>query len=156
MLKRVGWFLLLILFFTSFSWAQEMGSTHFDMSEFPLWSRDLRRGSIIAFGAFPFAYFFSSFTVDTARWSGNSWDTRYAPWPFNSAGTIEKTEGEKVTTIGIAAGVSIVIALVDYGIMRSRRDRLERQRREIIIEPPHIIRTPLHGEESIDSAEETE
>ena len=123
-----------------------MGSSYFDMSEFPLWARDLRRGEIIAFGAFPFAYFFTNFGYDAYRWSNNSWDNRYAPWPFNTAGTVEKTQEDKIAVIGIAAGVAIAIALVDHGIMRSRRNRLERQRMEIQIEAPIIIRTPMNEE----------
>ena len=149
--KKVACFLLFIfLFSVSPSWAQtgmdDMGTTYFDMSEFPLWARDLRRGEIIAFGAFPFAYFLANFSYDAMRWSNNGGDNRYAPWPFNSAGTIEKTQEEKIATIGFAAGVAIVIAIVDYRIMRARRDRLERQRRETPIDAPIIILTPLHDE----------
>ena len=156
MIKKTGCFLLFILFSFPSSWGQDMGSTYFDMCEFSQGARDLRRGSIIAFGAYPIAYFLTNFGVDTFRWSDNSWDTRYAPWPFNSAGTIEKSDAEKVATIGIAAGVSIVIALVDHGIMRARRNRLERQRLEIQIDPPIIIRTPLHAEDMINLNEEIE
>ncbi|MCL2008444.1 MAG: hypothetical protein FWG77_10195 [Treponema sp.] len=143
---------LLVLFFflfsliPSFAQTNEMGSSYFDMSEFPQWARDLRRGEIIAFGAFPFAYFFTNFGYDAYRWSNNAWDNRYAPWPFNSAGTVQKTQEEQLRTIGIAAGAAIVIAIVDYGIMRARRDRLERERLEAQIEAPIIIRTPLNEE----------
>ena len=149
MIKKTACFLLFILLFSMFPsliHTEDMGSSYFDMSEFPLWARDLRRGEIIAFGAFPFAYFFTNFGYDSYRWSNNSWDNRYAPWPFNTAGTIEKTHEDKIAVIGIAAGLAIVIALVDYGIMRSRRARLERQRLEIPIEAPIIIRTPLNEE----------
>ena len=146
--KIAGLILFIFLFSTVPAWTQEMGSTYFDMSEFPLWARDLRRGEIIAFGAFPFAYFFSNFGYDSIRWSNNGWDNRYAPWPFNSAGTIEKTMQDKAAVIGIAAGLAVFIALVDHGIMRSRRNALERQRMEIPIEAPIIIRTPLYAEDS--------
>ena len=148
--------LFIFLFSLVPAWTQEMGSTYFDMSEFPLWARDLRRGEIIAFGSFPFAYFFANFGYDTFRWSNNGWDNRYAPWPFNTAGTVEKTQEDKIAMIGIAAGIAVFIALVDHGIMRSRRNRLERQRMEIPIEAPIIIRTPLHAEESDSLDEVTE
>ena len=158
-MKKIACFLLVIFLFSVVpAWTQteDMRSSYFDMSEFPLWARDLRRGEIIAFGAFPFAYFFTNFGYDAYRWSNNSWDNRYAPWPINSAGTIEKTQEDKIAVIGIAAGVAVVLALVDYGIMRTRRTRLERQRMEIPIEAPIIIRTPLHTEDFIYPSEETE
>ena len=149
-MKKIACFVLFIFFFSMVpAWTQvsgDMGTSYFDMSEFPLWARDLRRGEIIAFGAFPFAYFFTNFGYDAYRWSNNSWDNRYAPWPFNSAGTIEKTQDDKIAVIGFAAGVAIVIALVDYGIVRSKRIRSERERMEIPIEAPIIIRTPLNEE----------
>ena len=151
MKKKLACFLLFIFLLSiGTSSAQtvsaDMGSSFFDMSGFPQWARDLRRGEIIAFGAFPFAYFFANFGYDAFRWSNNGWDNRYAPWPLNTAGTVEKSQEEQLTTIGLAAGTAIVIALVDYGIIRSRRRRLERQRMELPIEAPIIIRTPLSEE----------
>ena len=142
--------LFIFLFSVSPSWAQtippDIPAHHFDMSEFPQWAKNLRRGEIIAFGAYPLSYFFTNFGYDAFRWSTNSWDNRYAPWPFNSAGTVEKSQGEQIAVIGIAAGLSVVIALVDYGIVRARRNRLERQSREYPIDPPVIIRTPMSEE----------
>ena len=153
---RALFFLCLLLFLASLSGLQAqdtMTSTHFDMSAFPLWARDLRRFEIIMFGSFPFAYFFTTFGYDTYRWSNNGWDTRYAPWPITSAGAIEPGKGEKLMTLGVSAGVSVLIAVVDYGIMRYRRNRLERESSKISEGNQIIVRRPLYESESDGSAE---
>ena len=132
-----------------------MTSTQFDMTGFPQWAKDLRRGSIIAFGAFPFMYFFSNFGVDTYRWIGNSQgnlfnevNRGYAPWPFNSAETIPKTHGQKVLTIGIAAGGAVLVALIDFGIEVHKRKARERATMNYPEGTPIIIRRPLHADDA--------
>jgi hypothetical protein len=122
-------------------------STQFDMTGFPLWAKDLRRGEIIAFGAFPFAYLVANFSFDSYRFATNDWDRRYAPKPFNAAGTIEKTQSQKITTLWIAAGGAVTIALVDYGIMRYKRSREERELRSLPEGTPIINRRPLWEDE---------
>ena len=123
-------------------------SNQFDMSEFPLWAKDLRRAEIVAFGSFPFMYFFSNFGVDTYRWATHGNNMRYAPWPFNSAATIEKKNDEKFLTIGIAAAGAVLVALIDYAIMSYKRNRLERERENLPDGTPIIIRRPLYDEEA--------
>jgi hypothetical protein len=160
---RLFFFVFVLLFFVSIFELHSqtttpdagMASTQFDMTGFPLWAKDLRRGEIVAFGSFPFMYFFSNFGFDAYRWVNNGNDMRYAPWPFNSAGTVGKTTDEKFITLGIAAGGSILIALIDHGIMRYKRNRLERERRNLPDGNPVIIRRPLFDreEEAIPAAE---
>jgi hypothetical protein len=87
----------------------------------PLWATDLRRGEIVAFGTFPFTMFLATFIVDGTRFIINSGDTRYAPWPFKPAGAIDMTDTEKGITITVAVAGSLVIALVDYFIVRHKR-----------------------------------
>jgi hypothetical protein len=123
-------------------------SNQFDMSEFPLWAKDLRRAEIVAFGSFPIMYFFSNFGFDTYRWATHGNNMRYAPWPFNSAATIEQTQNEKFITLGIAAGGAVLVALIDYGIMRYKRNRLEREQANLPDGTPIIIRRPLYDEEA--------
>ena len=118
------------------------------MSEFPQWSRDLRRGSIIAFGIFPFAWLIANFGFDMYRYANNGWDRRYAPWPINAAGTISKTQDEMFMTIGFAAGTAVTFAIVDHAIMRSRRNRLEREISRIPEGVPVIIRRPIDEDEA--------
>jgi hypothetical protein len=123
-------------------------SVFFDMSEFPQWARDLRRGNIIAFGIFPFAYLIATFGYDTYRFANNNWDRRYAPWPFNSAGSVSMTQNEMFTVLGATAGTAVLFALVDHTIVRIRRNRLEREIMRIPEGTPVIIRRPLYEEET--------
>jgi len=158
--KRFSFFLFALLAFVSLFKAYpqattdpNMVSTQFDMTGFPRWAKDLRRGEIVAFGSFPFMYFFANFGYDTYRWSNSGNDMRYAPWPFNSAGTVGKTTDEKIITLALAAGGSVLVALVDHGIMRYKRYRLERDRRNLPDGSPVIIRRPMHDTEAGSPAE---
>ncbi|MCL2232989.1 MAG: hypothetical protein FWB99_07935 [Treponema sp.] len=123
-------------------------AVHFDMTGFPQWSRDLRRASIVAFGAFPFMYLFSTFSFDSYRFATNSWDRRYAPWPFTAAGGVGHSQSDRFRVLGIAAGSAVFISIIDHGIVRHRRNRLAREARALAPGTPIIIRTPLHGEEA--------
>ena len=124
-------------------------SSYFDMTGFPQWAKDLRRGSIITFGVFPFSYFLSSFSIDMHRWAnygGMSWDMdsrQYAPWPFTAAGGISKTQEQKYLTLRLAAGSAVLIAFIDYYIERNRRNRIEREIRMYPEGAPIIIQRPL-------------
>ena len=151
-IKAFLFFGLLFCFVSSIGlYAQSTSTTApsipFDMTGFPLWAKDLRRGEIIAFGSFPFTYLVAHFTYDSYRFATNGWDRRYAPKPFNAAGTIEQTQGEKIITLGIAAGGAVVIALVDYAIMRYKRSREQGELRNLPDGTPIINRRPLYGEE---------
>ena len=159
MTKKPLWLLLFFLVSLSVLPAQtsatdpNMVSTQFDMTGFPQWTRDLRRGTIVAFGAFPFMYFFSSFGVDTYRLftEGNGTDFRYAPWPLDSfatGGAIPKNDDQKLITIGIAVGSSILIALIDYGIERHKRTVKKRETMNYPEGTPIIIRKPLNEGEA--------
>jgi len=152
--RRAFCFILLFLIFLPGIFAQTTGnmtSSQFDTSTFPQWARDLRRGEIIAFGAFPFAYFFANFSFDTYRWSNNGWDRRYAPWPIKGAAAIEQSQSEKFKVIGIAAGGACLIALVDYGIVRYKRSQKEKESRSLPAGTPIIIRTPLSAQSGRDN-----
>ena len=158
-MKKLALFFLIFLFSLSGLAAQGAdaalgGATHFDMTGFPQWSRDLRRGSIVAFGSFPLMYLFANFGFDAYRLAANSWDMRYAPWPFTAAGGVGHTQSEQIRVIGIAAGGAVLVALIDFGIVRHRRNRLEREARALGPGEPIIIRTPLHGEEGEAETEE--
>jgi hypothetical protein len=154
--KAPFFFLILLIFIlpvmlpaqTGLTDDNPMASSSFDMSGFPQWARDLRRGEIIAFGAFPFMYFFSNFGFDIYRMVSHDWDRLYAPWPLKPAGAIDQTQEEKIRVLGIAAGGAIVLAFVDYGIQRHKRNRLAREIRSMPDGTPIIIRTPLYGEET--------
>jgi len=156
--------LFLLLFFLSLSGLRAQaadgaalgGATYFDMTGFPQWSRDLRRGSIVAFGAFPFMYLFAAFSFDSYRLVANSWDMRYAPWPFTAAGGAGHSQSDRFRILGLAAASSLTISIIDHGIVRHRRNRLAREARALAPGDPIIIRTPLHGEEDESPEPETE
>ena len=132
------------------------GTDHFDMTGFPQWSRDLRRASIIAFGAFPFMYLFTNFAYDSFRLATNDWDMRFAPWPFAAAGRVGHTQSERVRIIWMAAGSAVAISIVDYSIERRRRNRLAREAAALAPGTQIIIRSPLFGEDDADSHPEPE
>ena len=121
----------------------------FDTTGFPQWAKDARRFDIIAFGTFPFSMFFVNFFYDLYRWNNaNGMDFSaqgrlYAPWPFRSAGGIDKTSVEFRNTIIIAASLSITLAIVDLIIYKSRQ---RRELNRIQSTPPSgsytIIRNP--------------
>ena len=130
-----------------------MVSTQFDTSGFPQWAKDLRRGEIVAFGSFPFAYLFTNFGMDGYRWAAHGRDSTYAPWPFNGAGTVGKNQHEKFMTLCFAAGGSVLIALIDFGIERYKRSVKEREIRNLPEGTPIIVRKPLQSPEADTGAE---
>ena len=128
----------------------QSSSSGFDMTGFPQWSKDLRRGEIVAIGSFPFTLFFSTFFYDAYRTSSHGWDMRYAPWPINPGGSVGMTQEEHLLTLGFAVGGSILVAVVDHLIVRFRRNKQERELSKLPDGTPLIIRRPIEEE----SAEE--
>ncbi len=122
---------LLVLFSLSFSLFAENPDASLSgifnedelKQEFPLWAKDLRRYEIILFGSLPFTFFLARMGVDTWRWSDNSWDTRYAPWPIRGADAIEMNDSEAGKTIAIAFGTSALIALTDFLIVKYKKQK---------------------------------
>jgi hypothetical protein len=110
-------------------------SVSFDMTGFPQWSKDLRRGEIVALGSFPFALFTTTFIMESVRWNAEanmdfSEDgRRYAPWPFKSAGAVDMSNKEREMTFIAAAGLSVAVALTDFIIVQIKRSK-ERRRAE--------------------------
>jgi hypothetical protein len=152
MTRTVFFFVLIFFICVSFSNAQTssdpgMISSQFDTTGFPLWAKNLRRGEIIAFGSFPLSYFFANFSFDMYRFATNDWDRRYAPRPLKAAGAIEQTKDEKKVVLGIAAGVAVMIALVDYGIAAFKQKKLEREISQLPASNPIIIRKPMYEDE---------
>jgi hypothetical protein len=102
-------------------------SVGFDTTEFPLWTKDLRRAEIVTFGSFPFTVFFTTFATDMWRCYSHDWDPLYAPWPAKPPGAINMTQNELAVTLTVAAALSVAIAVTDFSIVQIRRHR-ERQR----------------------------
>ena len=127
-MKQHKWlfFLCLLLFLASLSGlqAQEtMPSTHFDMSSFPQWTRDLRRFEIVAFGAFPILFLYAD----------------NVPWPMGLK--------NQSRALQISAGGAVLAAIVDYGIMRYKRSRLEKESSKIPEGNQTVVRRPIYESE---------
>jgi hypothetical protein len=99
----------------------DLTSKIFDMSDMPVWARDIRRAEIVAFGSFPFTMFATQFFMDLYRFSAHDWDTKYAPWPAKGAGAINMTNEEYEKTILYAALASLSIMTIDFSIVQLRR-----------------------------------
>jgi hypothetical protein len=117
-------------------------SSQFDTSDFPLWGKDLRRAEIIAFGTFPFTMFTATFFMDTWRTSNHDWDTRYAPWPFKTAGAIEMTGQEHEITLAAAGIASLTLALTDFIIVQVKRYKARQRVLRLPAGSPIIIKRP--------------
>jgi hypothetical protein len=120
-------------------------SPGFDMTGFPQWTKDLRRGEIVAFGSFPFTMFFTTFFMDIYRASNNGWDMRYAPWPLKAPGAIGMTQEQHYRVLGIASASSILIAVADHLIVRYQRNKQARELRNLPTGTPIIIRQPMES-----------
>jgi len=94
-----------------------------DTIEFPQWAKDLRRGEIVAFGAFPISVFFSKMFMDLYRMSLHNWDRRYAPWPATVPGGPGLTKDEIKLMFSIAASASVAISVADHLIIRHKRKK---------------------------------
>jgi hypothetical protein len=138
-----------LLFFVSPLQAQTTGTgttalpaNQFDTSDFPLWGKDLRRAEIIAFGTFPFTMFTATFFMDAWRTYDHDWDTRYAPWPFKTAGAIEMTRSEHEITLAAAGIASLALGLTDFIIVQIKRYRNRQKVLQMPEGSPIIIKRP--------------
>ncbi|MDR0685152.1 MAG: hypothetical protein LBF83_08485 [Spirochaetaceae bacterium] len=110
--------------------------------EFPQWSKDLRRAEIIAFGTIPFSWLVSTVTMDISRTIAHGGDQQYWPWPLKPTGAPTMTNGEFVTTICVALGISATVAIVDHIIIKHKRRKAEALKLENAPREPIIIRRP--------------
>lgn len=103
----------------------------YDPEEFPQWARDLRRGEIIAIGAFPLSMVITSFTYELGRFGYYSAREgaaagEYAPWFFSTSAEGGFTNGERIGLVLTSAVLSVGIGVVDY--LLGRRERNEDDR----------------------------
>jgi hypothetical protein len=110
----------------------------------PQWAKDFRRADIIAFGVFPFAWFFTSIAIDLMRSAEHDWqDQRYYPWPLAPKDAVPWSNGDYTRALGIAAAAAISVALIDFVIIKIRRKKTETRERAYTPNPPVIKRTPF-------------
>jgi len=87
--------------------------------EFPGWLVDIRRGEVIAFGAFPIMMFVTNSVYSVYKGlSGGSTDT-------SSIFSVSLTEDEQLDILYIGIGLSVSIAITDWiiGKIRDTADR---------------------------------
>lgn len=89
--------------------------------EFPGWALKLRRFEIIAVGAFPIVYMFSSVGYDYGYYMASGFSSDYIPWPagsgtssWTSTSNPQMLQNKNLTVVGVAIGVSLVLAGVDW------------------------------------------
>jgi hypothetical protein len=139
--------LILLLFPLSLAAQQSTSqtSTQFDSSSLSPWARDLRRGEIIAFGSFPFTFLLAIFSVDCYRFFSHGMNSLYAPWPAKPAGAIEMSQAEQGLTIAVAAGTSLLVAVVDHIIIRYKRYKKAQEIENLPRGTPIIIQRPRNS-----------
>ncbi len=112
-------------------------------AEFAPWQTDLRRAEILSFGALPFVTFMASIYYDLYRYADNKGDEGYLPWPFKkSAVAVPLTEREQKNIFLTSAGISVGVALFDYGyryVTRSIRAGKAAKANQLRIEPIRIV-----------------
>ena len=110
---------------------EETEPAPYSQVRFPAWSRDIRRGEVIAIGVFPIAMIVTGITYEFGRFIyqssvDGSVSAEYAPW-FLWSGTGDRYDNAERVNLIIASGVvSVGIALADYFIGRREQNRQAR------------------------------
>lgn len=156
-MKKFFLLLISILFFSvGFIHAEDSSSEKKEEVEFPQWALDLRRAEIVGFGSMPFTTMGVTFFYGAYKYF--SGESSSFPNPFDKNTSYEKKEIFSI--LGISFGISALIALSDFIIVKiergKNRDRLKRlQTTDIITVVPaseeEIIKfrnQQIHGEDS--------
>lgn len=103
-------------------------------NEFSPWAYDLRRGEIIAIGAFPLAMIVTSLTYELGRFAYRSAEAgavrgEYAPWFFSTSAEETFSNDERIGLVISSAVLSIGVAVADFFLGR-REARREAHREE--------------------------
>jgi hypothetical protein len=85
--------------------------------------KDLRRFEIITLGSFPIVLFYTRLGFDLNRYiksasSPEGADPSFRPWPFKNINSYKPTDSEQWLYISIAAGVSVLVGVVDYILVK--------------------------------------
>lgn len=101
----------------------------YERDEFPEWAWDLRRGEIIAFGAFPVAMILSGISLQLGRFAVASiqegrFSQENAPFFLSTRTGPRFDEGERVGLLISAGIISVGVAVADY--LLGRREQRNR------------------------------
>lgn len=95
--------------------------------EFPRWARDLRRGEIIALGAYPIALILTNVSYRLGQFTAESikrgeFATEYAPAFVSPEQRAARTDEEQITMLVTAGVISLAVAVADYLLGRREAD----------------------------------
>lgn len=129
-------------------------------AEFPGWAHDLRRFEIVTIGSFPFALFYTGFSLDMVRFFGgksigfsisslgqanpfvvndvDAFNLAYAPWPIKSSSSYVTTSDEKALTIMVGVVLALGIGLTDHFIVRAQERAALRKKASLRMEAPSV------------------
>ena len=110
--------------------AEMLAPRPYEREEFPQWAWDLRRGEIIAFGAYPIAMIVSGISLQLGRFAIASIQDRqfsqeYAPFFLSTRTGPRYDEQERVGLLVSAGIISAGVALADYFLGRREARRTE-------------------------------
>ncbi len=91
----------------------------YEPDEFPQWAHDVRRGSVITFGAVPVTLLLSRIFYDVGRFSIQSLEqgrvaSEYAPLFFAPGDGVPLDETDRNRILAIGFGTAAVVAVIDY------------------------------------------
>lgn len=82
----------------------------------------IRRFEILAFGSFPILLFYTNLGFEIGTYAQSGFDPLYAPWPFSGELTTSISDSERFGRMGVAAGLSLLVAGIDAIIVASMKD----------------------------------
>ncbi len=90
--------------------------------EFPQWTKDLRRGEIIACGSLPFVLLQSTIVYSFWRYYDNDFSSNYVPNPLsNTSAGAGLDESEQKMLLATSVAISAGLGLLDFTIQVIRR-----------------------------------
>jgi hypothetical protein len=108
---------------------EENGPAEYQEEEFSPFLRNLRRAEIVMLGSFPITLFLTLEVFDIYRYIDNLGEPdayRYTPWPLRSPEAAPYSAGQITGILVSAVSASVLIALADYLVGRSKEKRSER------------------------------
>lgn len=117
--------LTVLLPFNLFSENEIIKPEEYGEDEFPLWSKKLRRGEIIAVGIFPIALLLTSLGFGYYKYAYHDFDSEYQPDFFGDSSAGRSTSDKH--TILVSTGVFCVsFSLIDF-LLGERRESLDKK-----------------------------
>jgi hypothetical protein len=95
--------------------------------EFPQWAKDLRRTEIITFGSLPFVTLTVTLAYSLGTWAADGFSDAKTPDLFSRTTSSSITDDEQMLILGISAGISIILGLVDLFINLHQRKKSQSQ-----------------------------